>query len=311
MKKFISRELKSALTENQEKHQKDVVKFAKALGFEELTVTRFATSEKSEKAFQESDPLTADFLVTNTISPADPEDLVIFQYPFSRFDGDDTPQFLAENLLLRLKERGIRAGLLVEQEMSAEEEAVLLSDLVDFVIVPTHRYRDSLMESGAVKPLLVLDFQDQTTETPLQIPQFLPQISIVGTTIDRELPTPAYVFNPASPAGFGLVFEKSWAPYAAREDLSAFLTVGMPVIVEAGSPWAQLVEENRLGYVISDLEMLPFILESVDQKSFSELTSQTMQIAQLLRSGHFLQKVLIQLDAYAFLKADNQRPISF
>lgn len=318
--KYIGIEISHKLDEATRKKQEEFAHFAKMAGFTEFPLPRFNT-KTSEVELRRNDEEFYTQLISNVVSAGREGDTFVMPYPLS-VDSDPGDQITYQSGVLgNLQAKGVKVGLLVWDlpyydiaAANGEIEEFIYFTRVDFVIVQTQAMKDWLIAQGLKKVIFTLDFLDVTSVIPMRGARFAKQISIVGNTVDRDLPLPPFVFNPEAPTGFGLVIEKGdelHQRYFFSEDISTFLAAGMPVIVKAGNPSAALIEQMDLGLVVSDYEVIPAVLESLTEDVYQTMVKRTQHFGQLLREGHFCQNVLAQLDGLEFLDEGGQRPADF
>ncbi|EHN59936.1 sugar transferase [Oenococcus kitaharae] len=101
--------------------------------------------------------------------------------------------------------------------------------------------------------------------------------------------------------GFGLVWSENISNQAERNyskinisyKLSAYLSAGIPVIVNRGISNQSIIEDNHLGLVASSLDEANDMVSALTENQYAEMVKQVENFAPLLRKGYFTKKCLI------------------
>lgn len=109
---------------------------------------------------------------------------------------------------------------------------------------------------------------------------------------------------------FGLIWDGistrtctgSYGQYLRYNDphkTSLYLSTGLPVIVWKDAAIANFINENKVGKVISDLEELDQLLDSISEKEFIQMKKNAIKIGKRMRTGIYINeafsKLIIQL----------------
>ncbi|MBF0775479.1 nucleotide sugar synthetase-like protein [Streptococcus azizii] len=100
-----------------------------------------------------------------------------------------------------------------------------------------------------------------------------------------------------SKGGFGLVWmddhDKGYQQLYCPHKLGTFLTAGIPVFVQRGIANQEMIEKNRLGFVVDSLEEVVDIIQAMSETEYQQLVAQVRSFNPLLRQGYFTRKLLV------------------
>jgi len=199
-------------------------------------------------------------------------------------------------------------------------------NMADLIIAPSQAMLDTLSEQGlTVKKTLIQGMWDHPTHLPLQKAQNRKVIHFPGNPerfsfvtkwaeatplhlyTNRHAELPANVVMKGylpeeqlllemSQGGFGLVwmddhdkgYQKLYCPYK----LGAFIAAGIPVIVQRGIANQNIIEKNKLGFIVDDLAEASRIVEELSDDAYQDLVTSVRQFNPLVRQGYFTRKLL-------------------
>lgn len=73
---------------------------------------------------------------------------------------------------------------------------------------------------------------------------------------------------------------------------SLYISSGLPVVIWRQAALADFVLQNKIGIVIDNLNQLDSALDSVSQQKYKEIKSNTLVIAERLRTGYYTKKAV-------------------
>lgn len=198
----------------------------------------------------------------------------------------------------------------------------------DVIIAPSQAMIDQLREYGlTVEKTVVQGMWDHPTNAPMSEAAFKKEIHFPGspsrfsfvkewsydiplklyTWQNEELPqmVERLSYRPdeqllmeMSQGGFGLVwmddhdkgYQKLYCPYK----LGAFLAAGIPVIVQEGIANQEIIENNKLGFVVKTLDEAIEKIEALDEAQYQDLVRSVRQFNPILRQGYFTRRLLTE-----------------
>ncbi|MFT8414214.1 sugar transferase [Oenococcus oeni] len=112
--------------------------------------------------------------------------------------------------------------------------------------------------------------------------------------------------------GFGLVWSENISNQAEKEyshlnisyKLSTYISAGIPVIANRGISLQKIIEDNKIGFVVSSLSEANEIVNNFSAEKYSEIIKNVENFAPLLRTGYFTKKALIDSMGAAFMKKE-------
>ncbi len=80
--------------------------------------------------------------------------------------------------------------------------------------------------------------------------------------------------------------------YNDPHKISMYMVAGLPIIIWDKAAEATLVKQKKIGLVISSLEEIPEIVNSIDKKKYEEMRTNVLNLAKKMSKGYFLNKQL-------------------
>ncbi len=88
----------------------------------------------------------------------------------------------------------------------------------------------------------------------------------------------------------------NYLKYNASHKLSLYIAAGIPVIVWNQSSEADYIKQNQLGIAVDSLEHLEEEIKAISEQEYEQMTTNCMNLAQVLRNGGMTEKVILQKD---------------
>lgn len=216
-------------------------------------------------------------------------------------------------------------------------------NLADLVVLPSEKMASLLCDEGLTASILIQDIWDHVTPLDnLSIPRFEKTIKFVGNISrfpfvhgwkgplklevfsDSPLDENTYLnfkgwkhkealLRALNNGGFGLVWsenidnqeEREYSEMNASFKFSTYLAAGLPLIVNRGLAKQSFVERHGLGLVVDSLEEAVSLIEKMDAEEYQLLQTRVQMISELVRSGFFTQKLLIDVESFLYLGEKN------
>lgn len=100
--------------------------------------------------------------------------------------------------------------------------------------------------------------------------------------------------------GFGLCWSENTPTQAERTystmnvsfKLSTYLAAGMPVIANQDIATAQIIKENGLGLLASDLDEADHLVQTISERDYQAMAARVQRFGTLLRQGYMAKRIL-------------------
>ncbi len=216
-------------------------------------------------------------------------------------------------------------------------------NLADLVVLPSEKMANLLCDEGLTAPILIQDIWDHVTSLDnLSIPRFEKTLKFAGNISrfpfvhDWKGPLTLEVFSDVSlngnthlnfkgwkhneallrdlnEGGFGLVWsenidnqeEREYSEMNASFKFSTYLAAGLPLIVNRGLAKQEFVERHGLGLVVDNLEEARSLIERMSTEEYQIIQRRVQMVSELVRSGFFTQKLLIEIQSFLYLGEKN------
>ncbi|MBP2622965.1 sugar transferase [Streptococcus oricebi] len=306
--------------------QNDVTKFAKSLGFNELSFYFYNIYSDS--------PGELNSRLDGILASVGYGDVVIYQAP--TWNGRELDRAFLEKLKV-LEAKIITfihdvPPLMFESNYYLMPEYIQMYNYSDLLIVPSEGMRQRLVAEGLeVEKVLIQHMWDHPHDLSLAQAAFKKQIYFAGS-IERfphlanwNYETPLTIFSQAAEegarpnlsyrgwksraelllelaqGGFGLVWgveqdpqeEPDYYSLNISHKVATYLAAGIPVLVPPYLSNASLIEEQRLGYIVHDLAQASQLVNQTSPEDYGQMVERVRSFAFLLKEGYFSKKVLL------------------
>lgn len=208
------------------------------------------------------------------------------------------------------------------------EQTIAYYNRADVIVAPSQAMLDVLVAHGLkVKKTIVQKMWDHPTQAPQAHATFKKVIHFPGSPErfsfvkswqydvqlylyawqDVELPNQVtklsyrpdeQLLMEMSQGGFGLIwmddhdkeYQKLYCPYK----LGAFLAAGIPVIVQEGIANQEIIENNKLGIIVKDLDEAVSKVQAMTEEEYRGLVNNVRRFNPLLRQGYFTRRLLTE-----------------
>lgn len=243
------------------------------------------------------------------------DDIVIFQYPsgisarYDRFLVEHIRRYAGVKLVIYIQD--VASGR-EDSKYTLEEEIDLLNQ-ADLLIIPSEEMHAFYQRNGLQeKPLMFHQVFDYMTDIRIQKHEER-KIYILSEEVEpgreisqsnvKMLPFDEYhvpeTILKISEGGMGLVwnFDEEENAVSCTGGLSAglFLTAGIPVIVQKGSPCEDYVTEHGVGFVAESMEEVYRICASLSDEDFDRYYNNVRKVQYLFTSGAYTKRLLMEI----------------
>lgn len=320
MTKIIEPDTVNALA----KSRNDLATVAHEMGYEYLYIKRYSRSQIKETLAE----LNA--RIAGILAGVKENDLVVYQYPAyidNQFESNIEEQVIARNAhfvpfvhdaeQIRFGFAGgfneidyfnkATAIVVANRETKAELERLgvrrpmILQHIWDYLtdspIISTPLKREIVMAGSFIKSDVLSSWHQQTHliafgQMNNQIPAA--NVDYRGTYAQQEL------FSKLPPA-FGLAWDTGdnygkYTRYNNPHKVGLYMAAGLPVIVWKESGIADFIANNKLGYLISSLDDIDSLLDSLSNEEIWQRQKQVQKFANLVRHGFFTKRFLLELE---------------
>lgn len=281
--------------------QNSLVNAGRSMGCVEMSLLKFPDETDTDEQLH--------VRMDGIISSLCRDDIVIFQYPSgisARYD-----RFLIEHIR---RYAGVRLVIYVQEPVTEGEELALLNQ-ADLLIMPSEEMHSFYLKNGLQdKPVILQKWYDYMTDV-MQRGHKERRIYILSEDIEpghtmsssnvEMLPFDEYhvpeMLLKLGEGGVGLIWNfdgeegKVRTPWGLM--LGLFLTAGIPVIVQKGSPCEEYVEKHGVGFVAESMEEVYRICAALSDEYFEKYYANVKKLQYLFTSGaytkHLLQEILI------------------
>lgn len=281
--------------------QNSLVNAGRSMGCVEMSLLKFPDESDTDEQLH----VRMDGIVSSLCR----EDIVIFQYPSgisARYD-----RFLIEHIR---RYAGVRLVIYVQEPVTEGEELALLNQ-ADLLIMPSEEMHSFYLKNGLQeKPVILQKWYDYMTDVLLRehkerriyilSEEIEPGNTMSGSNVEM-LPFDEYhvpeMLLKLGEGGVGLIWNfdgeegKLRTPWGLM--LGLFLTAGIPVIVQKGSPCGEYVEKHGVGFVAESMEEVYRGCAALSDEDFEKYYANVRKLQYLFTSGaytkHLLQEILI------------------
>ncbi|WP_242237219.1 sugar transferase [Streptococcus acidominimus] len=207
------------------------------------------------------------------------------------------------------------------------ERTIRYYNQADLIVAPSQAMIDQLREHGlTVEKTIIQGMWDHPTSITSVPASFLPTIHFPGDAErfsfvkawDYEVPLHLYARNGGdlpkqvvyhsympddqlllelSKGGFGLVWmddhDKGYQRLYCPHKLGTFLTAGIPVFVQRGIANQEIIENNKLGFVVDSLDEVVARIQAMSEGEYQQIVAKVRSFNRLLRQGYFTRKLLV------------------
>lgn len=157
---------------------------------------------------------------------------------------------------------------------------------------------------------------DYLGQTPLHIYGWGPGLDLDSyPTVDYKGSLPSDELMISLESGFGLVnsfeiIEKSnpgWREYSKWNNptkLSLYLAAGIPVVVHAESPHAELIKKYNIGLVLNHLNDIDQVLSEMTEENYQQMIKNVKPWSKAIRNGYFMKRSFRLVKEYLELGFD-------
>ncbi len=263
-------------------------------------------------------------------SRLNPEDLVIFHFPFHSRKN--------KQLLRLLSKKNIPvAVIIVDIDGLRDNDATLLKTELNLLQqsrwIIAHNdamkhFLEQRLNSKEIKSIGIFDYKSPGSfaAAGLQAPVCFAgnieksgflylikdvDVNIYGLGFDKSKSNDHLFYKGAFDAGtlpsklegsFGLVWDGNdinrcdpYLQYNNPHKLSLYLAAGMPVIVWDKSAIAELVNQQNIGFTISSLTDLKSRLNSITTTAYQQMQQNAVNLGKKIRQGFFLKQIMQEL----------------
>ncbi|KRN27701.1 hypothetical protein IV38_GL001914 [Lactobacillus selangorensis] len=304
MKKWVTRIISAQQDTLADKEVNDFAAFAHEMGYEYLDINSYQRGAESYEA------LTAH--IDGFLAGVQPGDLLIYQYP-SHIDAQFEVTFIERTAYQGIQIMPVLHDYHHFHQLADDgfHEARLMT-MANAAIIPTAAAGQLLRQQGVGAPYILQECWDFKTDTPFHaaLPEKKVVVAADQDAAGTSLPDSIRVVHAQTvdkliaglPNGFGLARQTDDS-YRIPPEVMLYLALGMPVFVWQGTPIAQLVADNHLGYVIQSADEIQTIFAQIGAKELWELQTRAQAFGQLLRTGYFTRQTLLKAEHF-FLNRD-------
>lgn len=302
--------------------QNMVTDIASTLGYRELGIYAYNMYHDSPEELNKR--------LDGIITGLRPGDVVIFQTPTwntTAFDEKLMHKLKAYHVRIVIFIHDV-VPLMFAGNYYLMEQTINYYNLADVIIAPSQTMINSLVAHGlTVKKTLVQGMWDHPTQAPQLPAAFKKEIHFPGSperfsfVKDWQFPVQLHLYAhqeaqlppqvtkhhyrpdeqlliEMSQGGFGLIwmddhdkeYQKTYCPYK----LGAFLAAGIPVVVQRGFANQELIENNRLGFIVDSLEEAVDRIMHLSETDYQHLVERVRTFSPLIRQGFFTKKLLTE-----------------
>lgn len=229
--------------------------------------------------------------------------------------------------------------LMFENNLGYTEWFLAQYNQADLIILPSKKMKKWMRQYGLDIPVLIQGLWDHYTSMPLSAPKEYqqrvkfpgdPNKFQIGQTWFYDIPLDIYTYEKVdvqknvtlhdflsdeslllelNKGGFGLVWAentpnmptKDYSTMCHSYKFSTFLAANLPIIVQKGMTGSQFITTNKLGFSVESLEDVEQVVKNCTKLEYFEMQKRIEPIAQMLREGFFIKKLLIEVEDYLFL----------
>lgn len=301
--------------------QNMVTDIAQSLGYRELGIYCYQMASDS--------PSELNKRLDGIVAGLHQGDIVIFQTPTwntTAFDEKVMEKLKMYDIKIIIFIHDV-VPLMFEGNFYLMERTIQYYNQADMIIAPSQAMIDQLREYGLiVEKTLIQGMWDHPTSITSLPAEFLKTIHFPGdperfsfvTKWKYELPLHLYArkgdslpeqvvhhsYMPddqllleLSRGGFGLVWmddhDKAYQQLYCPHKLGTFLTAGIPVFVQRGIANQEIIEKNKIGFVVDSLEEVIEKIQGMSEEQYQQIVANVRSFNRLLRQGYFTRKLLV------------------
>ncbi|GAB7391527.1 sugar transferase [Lactococcus garvieae] len=331
MKRWVLNIVQGSTRDAVTKPKSDVVKIAKTLNYNKISIQMQNTREMSDQM------LTV--LINAVTAEISYGDIILYQYPTLlgyRFE---------EFFLSYLKNKGVKIMLLMHDSEWLRgiypHESKLLNS-VDVIIGHGEALTNALQSNGVNTKIIKKELFDYLHEEELSFAPNLEKKLAIAGNLDKSIfiedwPTimpELYAFGKKTkdlfgdnvfyqgsfcnedllkimPKNFfGIAWDdklpgggdyQQYTRFNSPHKVSLYLSLGMPVVVWDESAIGEYIVKNKLGFTISHPKDIAEIFHTLDVEKLLEYKTNTHRTAKMLRNGMFTRKAIIEAENNIFL----------
>lgn len=304
--------------------QNTVAKIARTLAFNELSIYFYDIKVDS--------PRELDKRLDGVLAGVANGDLVIFQSPTwndMKYDEEFVKKLKAyKNVKIAFFIHDV-LPLMFLSNRYLFKRVINFYNQADVLIVPSNSMSKLLRKQGLkVKKIVIQEMWDCLTDLDLPVPKQNDYLNFIGDpqkfsfANNWNYDLPLHLFSTNAPVagekvdfkgwqsptnlllklaegGWGLVWSNNldveeYMKVCLSYKLSTYLAAGIPVVVKKEISNQKIIEDNKLGLVVNDLNEAVIKVKSLSSKDYQEYIEHTIHFAELLRNGFFTKKLLIE-----------------
>lgn len=332
MKRWVLNIIQGPTRDAVTKPKSDVVKIAKTLNYNKISIQMQNTREMSDQMLT--------ILINAVAAEVSYGDIILYQYPTLlgyRFE---------ESFISYLKNKGVKIILLMHDSewlrgIYPDERKLLNS--VNVIIGHGEALTNALQSNQVVTKIIKKELFDYLYEEELPYSHDLEKKLAIAGNLDKSIfiedwstiMPELYAFGKKSKDKFGdnVFYQGSFSNeellknipknffgiawddnlpgggdyqqytrFNSPHKVSLYLSLGMPVIVWDESAIGEYITKNKLGFTISHPKHIAEQFRILDDDKLLEYKTNALRIAKMLRDGMFTRKAIIEAENIIFLE---------